>query len=71
MAEQKAGYWVVIPSDVFYDHKLPPRSIMLYGVISNFCNHYGRCTVKNEVFARFFDVKPRSSYAIIPCTAAV
>lgn len=60
MAEQKAGYWVVIPSDVFYDHKLPPRSIMLYGVISNFCNHYGRCTVKNEVFARFFDVKPRS-----------
>lgn len=61
MAEQKAGYWVVIPADVFYDRELPPRSIMLYGVISNFCNHYGECTVKNETFARyFFDVHPRS-----------
>lgn len=61
MAEQKAGYWVVIPADVFYDRELPPRSIMLYGVISNFCNHYGKCTVKNETFAKyFFDVHPRS-----------
>ena len=56
----KAGYWVVIPADVFYDPELPPRAVLLYGVISNFCNHYGRCTVKNETFAKYFHVQPRS-----------
>ena len=59
MAE-RASFWVVFPASVFYDHALPPRSIMLYGVISNFCNHYGVCTVKNETFAKYFGVAERS-----------
>lgn len=59
MAE-RASFWVVFPASVFYDHALPPRSIMLYGVISNFCNHYGVCTVKNETFAKYFGVSERS-----------
>lgn len=59
MAE-RASFWVVFPASVFYDHELPPRSIMLYGVISNFCNHYGVCTVKNETFAKYFGVTERS-----------
>ncbi len=56
----RASFWVVFPAQVFYDHELPPRSVMLYGVISNFCNHYGVCTVKNETFARYFGVTERS-----------
>lgn len=59
MAE-RASFWVVFPANVFYDHELPPRSVMLYGVISNFCNHYGVCTVKNETFAKYFGVEERS-----------
>ncbi len=59
MAE-RASFWVVFPASVFYDHALPPRSVMLYGVISNFCNHYGVCTVKNETFAKYFGVSARS-----------
>ena len=59
MAE-RASFWVVFPASVFYDHELPPRSVMLYGVISNFCNHYGVCTVKNETFAKYFGVETRS-----------
>lgn len=59
MAE-RASFWVVFPASVFYDHALPPRSVMLYGVISNFCNHYGVCTVKNEAFAKYFGVEERS-----------
>lgn len=59
MAE-RASFWVVFPASVFYDRTLPPRSVMLYGVISNFCNHYGVCTVKNETFAKYFGVTERS-----------
>lgn len=59
MAE-RASFWVVFPASVFYDHALPARSVLLYGVISNFCNHYGVCTVKNETFAKYFGVEERS-----------
>lgn len=50
--EQFSAY-VVIPSTVFFDHKLTDRAKLLYGLISCMCNHRGYCWARNDTLARY------------------
>lgn len=40
---REPGYYIVIPAQVWFDHRLRPNSTKLYGVISALCGQEGYC----------------------------
>lgn len=49
------GFYYTIPSDIFYDKNLSDKAKLLYGLVANFCNKYGKCFVSNKHFAEVLD----------------
>ena len=43
-----SGYFYTIPAPVFYDKNLSDQAKLVAGLIANFCNKYGVCTVTNR-----------------------
>jgi len=49
------GFYYTIPSDIFYDKELSDKAKLLYGLVANFCNKYGKCFVRNKYLGEVLD----------------
>jgi uncharacterized phage protein (TIGR02220 family) len=49
------GFYYTIPSDIFYDKELSDKAKLLYGLVANFCNKYGKCFVSNKYLGEVLD----------------
>lgn len=48
------GYYFVIPANIFHHKELSANGKLMYGIIANFCDRYGKCTASNKFFADSF-----------------
>jgi len=62
---EKPSFYAVIPANIRYNQKLPPRAILLYGEISALCNKYGMCTATNEYFSSLYGITERAVSSLI------
>ena len=49
------GFYYTIPSDIFYDKNLSDKAKLLFGLVANFCNKYGKCYVSNKHLGETLD----------------
>jgi uncharacterized phage protein (TIGR02220 family) len=49
------GYYFVIPANIFHHKDLSANAKLMYGIVSNFCDRYGKCTASNKFFAEAFN----------------
>jgi uncharacterized phage protein (TIGR02220 family) len=49
------GFYYTIPSDIFFDKNLSDKSKLLFGLVANFCNKYGKCFVSNKHLGETLD----------------
>ena len=50
-----SGYYYTLPADIFYDKKLSVNAKLLFCLIANFCNKYGKCYVSNKHLGETLD----------------
>lgn len=50
-----SGYYYTLPADIFYDKKLSVNAKLLFCLIANFCNKYGKCFVSNKHLGETLD----------------
>jgi len=49
------GFYYTIPSDIFFDKNLSDKAKLLFGLVANFCNKYGKCFVSNKHLGETLD----------------
>jgi predicted transcriptional regulator len=49
------GFYYTIPSDIFFDKNLSDKAKLLFGLVANFCNKYGKCYVSNKYLGETLD----------------
>ena len=49
------GYYFVIPAHIFHHKDLSSNAKLMYGIISNFCDRYGKCTASNKFLSEAFN----------------
>lgn len=49
------GYYFVIPAHIFHHKDLSSNGKLLYGLIANFCDRYGKCTTSNKFLSEAFN----------------
>jgi uncharacterized phage protein (TIGR02220 family) len=49
------GFYYTIPSDIFYNKDLSDKAKLLFGLVANFCNKYGKCYVSNKYLGEVLD----------------
>jgi uncharacterized phage protein (TIGR02220 family) len=49
------GFYYTIPSDIFYNKDLSDKAKLLFGLVANFCNKYGKCYVSNKYLGDVLD----------------
>jgi len=49
------GFYYTIPSDIFFDKNVSDKAKLLFGLVANFCNKYGKCYVSNKYFGEVLD----------------
>jgi uncharacterized phage protein (TIGR02220 family) len=49
------GFYYTIPSDIFFDKNVSDKAKLLFGLVANFCNKYGKCYVSNKYLGEVLD----------------
>jgi len=49
------GFYYTIPSDIFFDKNVSDKAKLLFGLVANFCNKYGKCFVSNKYLGEVLD----------------
>lgn len=60
-----SGYFYTIPAPIFYDKNLSDQAKLVAGLIANFCNKYGVCTVTNRNLGEVIGKSERTLSRII------
>ena len=60
-----SGYFYTIPAPIFYDKNLSDQAKLVAGLIANFCNKYGVCTVTNKNLGEVIGKSERTLSRII------
>lgn len=56
MADNRPGYYAIIPAEVRYDERLSASTKLLYGEITALAGKEGYCYASNQYFARQYGV---------------
>lgn len=62
---EKPGYWAVLPSQVRYDHSIPPNAKLLYAEISSLTDLSGYCFASNAYFEQLYELSERTVIRLI------
>lgn len=57
---REPGYYIVIPAQVWFDHRLRPNSTKLYGVISALCGQEGYCWASDAYLGQMLHQSERT-----------
>ena len=55
MINKEQGYYFVIPANIFHHKDLSSNGKLMYGLIANFCDRYGKCNASNKYLAESFN----------------